>query len=161
MAYDRRFLYQSSPSRSRSKGRQPSHGAHKRGLNTKIHLAVDSFGMPVRVIVTDGTVADCSQAGELIDGIDADYLLADRGYDTDNVVKQVTEAEIEVFIPPKKNRKKQRKYDKNIYENRHHVENTFLKLKQWRGIATRYAKKSSSFIASVQICAMFMWLYIL
>ena len=58
--------------------------------------------MPVRVIVTDGTVADCSQAGELIDGI---YLLADIGYDTDNVVKQVTEAEIEVVIPPKKNRK--------------------------------------------------------
>ena len=67
----------------------------------------------------------------------------------------------EVVIPPKKNRKKQRQYDKDIYENRHHVENTFLKLKQWRGIATRYAKKSSSFIASVQICAMFMWLYIL
>ena len=57
--------------------------------------------MPVRVIVTDGTVADCSQAGELIEGIDADYLLADRGYDTDNVIKQVTEAEIEIVIPPK------------------------------------------------------------
>ena len=117
--------------------------------------------MPVRVIVTDGTVADCSQAGELIEGIDADYLLADRGYDTDNVIKQVTEAEIEIVIPPKKNRKEQRQYNKDIYENRHHVENTFFKLKQWRGIATRYAKKSSSFIASVQICAMFMWLYIL
>ena len=85
--------------------------------------------MPVRVIVTEGTVADCSRAGELIEGIDADYLLADRGYDTDNVIKQVTEAEIEIVIPPKKNRKKQRQYDKDIYENRHHVENTFLKLK--------------------------------
>jgi len=48
-----------------------------KGGNTKIHLAVDSFGMPVRVIVTDGTVADCSIAGELIEGIEADYLLAD------------------------------------------------------------------------------------
>ena len=86
--------------------------------------------MPVRVIVTDGTVADCSQAGELIEGIDADYLLADRGYDTDNVIKQVTEAEIEIVIPPKKNRKEQRQYNKDIYGNRHHVENTFLKLKQ-------------------------------
>ncbi|MBQ7560590.1 MAG: transposase, partial [Synergistaceae bacterium] len=123
MAYDRRFLYQSSPSRSRSSRRQPSYGSYKKGLNTKIHIAVDSFGMPVRVIVTEGTVADCSRAGELIEGIDADYLLADRGYDTDNVIKQVTEAEIEIVIPPKKNRKKQRQYDKDIYENRHHVEN--------------------------------------
>ena len=117
--------------------------------------------MPVRVIITDGTVADCSKAVELIEGIDADYLLADRGYDTDAVVEKVTAAEMEVVIPPKKNRRKQRQYDKDIYEKRHHVENTFLKLKQWRGIATRYAKKASSFIASVQICAMFMWLRIL
>ena len=85
--------------------------------------------MPVRVIATDGTVADCSKAGDLIDGVDADYLLADRGYDTDAVIKQATEAGIEVVIPPKKNRKKQREYNKDIYENRHHVENTFLKLK--------------------------------
>ena len=81
------------------------------------------------VIVTDGTVADCSKAGELIDGVDADCFLADRGYDTDAVIKQATEAGIEVVIPPKKNRKKQREYNKDIYENRHHVENTFLKLK--------------------------------
>ena len=57
----------------------------QKGLNTKIHITVDLFGMPVRIIVTDGTVADCSKAGELIDGIDADYLLADIGYDTEYV----------------------------------------------------------------------------
>ena len=98
--------------------------------------------MPIRVIATDGTVADCSMAGELIDGVEADYLLADRDYDTDAVIEQATEAGIEVVIPPKKNRKKQREYNKDIYENRHQVENTFLKLKQWRGIATRYAEES-------------------
>ena len=36
----------------------------------------------MRVIVTDGTIADNSKAGELIERIDADYLLADRGCDT-------------------------------------------------------------------------------
>ena len=67
--------------------------------------------MPVRVIVIDGTVADCSKAGELIERIDADYLLADRGYDTDAFVEQVTAAGIKVVIPAKKNRKNQRKYE--------------------------------------------------
>ena len=161
MAYDRRLIYQSSSTRGRSGRRQSGDGTHKRGLNTKIHLATDSFGMPVRVIITSGTVADCSKAGELIDGIDADYLLADRGYDTNAVIEQAGAAKMEAVIPPKKNRKGQRKYDKDIYENRHQVENAFLKLKQWRGIATRYCKKASSYIASVQICSMFMWLYIL
>lgn len=117
--------------------------------------------MPVRAIITDGTVADCSMANELIEGIDADYLLADRGYDTDSVIKQAGDAKMEAVIPPKKNRKNQRKYDKNIYENRYQVEKGFLKMKGWRGIATRYAKTTSSYKASVQICCMFMWLNIL
>ena len=44
-------------------------------------------------------------------------------------------------IPPRKNRKEQRPYDKDRYKLRHLVENAFLHLKRWRGIATRYAKK--------------------
>ena len=117
--------------------------------------------MPVRVIITDGTVADCSKADELIDGIDADYLLADRGYDTDSVIEHASDMKMEAVIPPKKNRKTQRKYDKNIYENRYQVEKSFLNMKVWRGIATRYAKTTSSYKASVQVCCMFMWLNIL
>jgi transposase len=54
-------------------------------------------------------------------------------------------------IPPRKNRKNQREYNKNFYKKCHLVENMFLKLKQWSGIATRYAKTASSFTAAVQI----------
>ena len=50
-------------------------------------------------------------ADELIEGFDADYLLADRGYDTDRVIEQALIAGMETVIPPKKNRKKQREYD--------------------------------------------------
>ncbi len=114
---------------SRSSRRQSSYGAHKRGLNTKVHLAVDSLGMPVRVIVTDGIVADCSIAGELIEGIEADYLWADREYDTDNVIEQTASTKMEAVISSKKNRENQRKYNRNIYENRYQVENRFLKMK--------------------------------
>jgi len=58
---------------------------------------------------------------------------------------------MEVIIPPKKNRKIQREYDKDLYKLRHLVENAFLELKRWRGIATRYAKNTASFLAAVQI----------
>ena len=54
-----------------------------RGPNTKLHLAVDAHGMPVNLLITAGTVADCTPAAALIDGIAAEHLLADRGYDTD------------------------------------------------------------------------------
>ena len=38
--------------------------------------------MPVRLAVTGGTVADCSLALPLIEGIEAECLLADKAYDT-------------------------------------------------------------------------------
>ena len=53
-----------------------------------------------------------------IEGIEAESLLADRGYDTN------------VVIPPKSNRKEPRYYDQSKYEFRHIVENTFLELKR-------------------------------
>ena len=54
-------------------------------------------------------------------------------------------------IPPRKSRKVQREYDKDIYKLRHLVENAFLHLKRWRGIATRYAKNTASFLAATHI----------
>ena len=112
------------------------------------------------MVVTDGPAADCTQAGRLIEGIDAQYLLADRGYDSDAIVKQAQEAGMEPVIPPRKNRREQRLYDKDIYKLRHLVENAFLHLKQWRGIATRYAKNAASFLAAVQIRCLTLWLKI-
>ena len=161
MAYHRRKSHKGTSARSRSRRREPRHGPHKRGLNTKIHLAVDANGMPLRAIITAGTSADCKQALGLIDGFTADYLLADRAYDTDEIVEAAVSSGMQVVIPPKKNRKKQRKYDEHIYRIRHLVENAFLHLKRWRGIATRYAKSTASFLAAVQIRCIFLWASVL
>ena len=61
------------------------------------------------------------------------------------------------MIPPKKNRKEQRGYDKYLYKLRHSVENCFLVLKRWRGIATRFAKTSYVFIVAVHIRCIAIW----
>jgi transposase len=122
-----------------------------------LHLAVDAHGMPVRVIVTQGTTADCTQASRLIEGITAEQLLADRGYDSNSIVDQAVQQGMQVVIPPKKNRKEFREYDKDLYKLRHLVENAFLHLKRWRGIATRYAKNTASFLAAVHIRCIAIW----
>ena len=116
--------------------------------------------MPVRFFVTDATVADCSIAENLIAEFQAEYLLADRGYDTDAIIQHALQAGMTPVIPPKKNRKVLRNYDKDIYKLRHLVENAFLHLKKWRGIATRYAKNVTSFVAAVQIRCIALWLKI-
>ena len=157
MADDRCQPLQSSPTCSGCKRRQSGHEPYKRGLNTKLHLAVDAHGMPVRVIVTQGTTADCTQASRLIEGLTAEALLADKGYDTDALLEQAENQGMEPVIPPKRNRKIQRKYDEELYKLRHLVENAFLHLKRWRGIATRYAKNTASFLAAVHIRCIALW----
>jgi len=114
--------------------------------------------MPVRILITKGTAADCKQARNIVEGIDAGALLADRAYDTNEIIALAEAAGIEVVIPPKKNRKVKCEYDEYLYRLRHFVENAFLMLKQWRGIATRYAKHSTSFLAAVQIRCLAIWL---
>jgi len=116
--------------------------------------------MPLRVIITDGSTADCSKAPELIEGIKAGHLLADKGYDSDAIVEQARAQGMQAQIPPRKNRKLQREYDKYLYKLRHLVENAILALKGWRSIATRYAKRTSSFLSIVYIRCFFLWLKI-
>ena len=91
----------------------------------------------------------------------AEHLLADKGYDSDDIVRQAQAQGMQAQIPPKKNRKIQRSYDKDLYQLRHLVENAFLHLKRWRGIATRYAKRSDSFLAAVHVRCIALWAAIL
>lgn len=129
----------------------------QKGLNTKIHLAVDARGVPVRYVVTDGVRADCTKAGELIENIGARGLIADRGYDFDKIVQNAKNLGMKAVIPPRKNRKIQRKYDRNAYKIRRLVENAFLHMKLWRDIVIRYCKNLSSFFAAVQIRCLAVW----
>ncbi|MGR9087317.1 MAG: IS5 family transposase [Gammaproteobacteria bacterium] len=144
-----------------AKGGNQDMGATKGGFNSKIHLAVDAHGMPVRILITAGTTADCSQASALIEGLDAQYLLADKGYDSDVFVTQAEANRMAAVIPPRKNRKQLRACDRDLYRLRHLVENAFLHLKRRREIATRYAKNTSSFLAAVQIRCIALWAAIL
>ena len=157
MADDRCQPYQGASPRGGSKRWQSGYVQDKRGLNTKIYLAVDAHDMPVRIFITEGTRADCKEAVHLIEGISAEVLLADRRYDTNDILAYAVSADVEVVIPPKRNRKDQREYDKDLYKLRHLVENSFLVLKRWRGIATHYAKTSDAFLAAVQVRCIAIW----
>jgi transposase len=105
-------------------------------------------------------VADCAQANGLIEGLSAEHLIADKGYDSDAIVEQAKRQGMQAQIPPRKNRKEPRVWDKDIYKLRHLAENAFRDLKEWRGIATRYAKRADSFLAAVHIRCLMLWIKI-
>lgn len=90
---------------------------------------------------------------------DAQTLIADKAYDADDrVIDKLKEQNIEAVIPPKRNRKVRRDYDKHIYKMRHLIENFFCKIKQFRAIATRYDKLDSSFLGAIFLTASLIWL---
>jgi hypothetical protein len=82
-------------------------------LNSKLHLAVDEYGIPA-----SGTVADCSQAPLLMDGLETEAFLADKAHDTNELLGMLKEADIAVVIPTIKNRKEQRTYSHELYRAR-------------------------------------------
>ena len=109
------------------------------------------------MFITVCPVADCSQAFRLIEGIDAEHLFTDKGYDRDAFVKSLQQTGVNPVTPPRKSRKRLRTYDKYLSRLRHFIENVFLELKRWRGVATRYAKNTSTFLAAVHIRCIAIW----
>ena len=127
-----------------------------------LHLAVDAHGMPVRIIITAGSCSDIGQAFPLIQGIDARFVLADKAHSAHRFREQLKENDVQAVIPPiQRGNRSLIEYDKYLYKMRHIIGNTFLSLKQWRAVATRYAKRSSSFLAAVQVRCIALWCKIL
>jgi transposase len=143
-------------------GRNPDKqaiGRSRGGLTTKIHARTDALGNPTGFLVTPGQVHDLAGADRLLTDIAAGAVIADKAYDADDrVVQPLQQAGIEVVIPPRRQRRTPRHYDRELYKARHLIENFLCKLKHFRGIATRYDKLSRNFQAALQFAAILIWL---
>ena len=128
------------------------------GLSSKIHAAVDALGNPVRLLLTAGQTSEYTQAEALIDGLNAEYVLADKGYDSDRFVKTITDQKAIPVIPSKRNRKESREFDKTLYKERNLVERFFQKLKHYRRIATRYERLATTYQGMLNLVASVIWL---
>jgi len=66
-------------------------GRSRGGHSTKVHLATDALGNAIRFILTGGQRNDITQAELLIENLFPDYVLADKGYDSDKFVLLTSE----------------------------------------------------------------------
>ena len=80
-------------------------GRSRGGFSTKVHVSVDSLGNPLRFILTGGQKHDITQAEGLIDGYAGEYVLADKGYDSQGFRQHILERGMTPVIPPRSNRK--------------------------------------------------------
>lgn len=80
-------------------------------------------------------------------------VIADKGYDSDAFVEAIESRGAEAVIPPKKNRVKQRVYDKHLYKERNLAERFINRIKRFRRVATRYEKTARNFLAFVRVAS--------
>ena len=110
-------------------------------------------------MLTAGQASDLAGFDGLAAKIKSDTLIGDKGYDADERVRvPLATSGKTAVIPPRSNRKNPADYDKELYKKRHKIENFFGRLKDFRGIATRFEKTSRNFLAGVHLAAAMTWL---
>ena len=75
----------------------------------KLHAAVNQLGLPLRALVTPGNRYDSPFLPKLIEDLEADYVLADAGYDSKMNRKAAKASNAEPVIAPNSRRGKRRK----------------------------------------------------
>ena len=116
-------------------------------------VLVDALGNLVRFVLMPGQRNDIMDVRPLIDGIAFDALLGDKAFDANWLREDIDNRGAQAVIPPRKHRKTPIDYDSEMYKWRHLVENYFAKIKEFRGIATRYDKTDDSFRANINLTA--------
>ena len=119
---------------------------------------MDALGNPPRIILSAGQIADIERAAALIKDQPAEFVVADKGHDSDAFVTTITEQGSQAVIPPRANRLNPRTFDRHVYKSRHLIERFFSRIKQFRRIATRHDKLAQSFLSFVHLACTIFWL---
>ncbi|HAT7955662.1 TPA: IS5 family transposase, partial [Legionella pneumophila] len=133
-------------------------GRSKGGFSSKIHVKVDSFGLPLCFILTPGQDSEIKSAQELLGDELSEYLLADKAYDSNEFRQELKNRGITAVIPSKKNRILLIEHDTHIYKERNYVERFFNRVKSFRRIATRYDKTAVMFLGALTLVSIILWL---
>ncbi|GHF64710.1 hypothetical protein GCM10017781_45730 [Deinococcus metalli] len=86
------------------------------------------------------------------------YVLADRAYSGDKAYRLCQRRGIHLVVPPKRDHKRPRSYDRGLYRRRNVIERLVGRLKRSRRIATRFEKRACYYGAMVTIACIMEWL---
>ncbi|MFG1316903.1 IS5 family transposase, partial [Xanthobacter autotrophicus] len=124
-------------------------GRSRGGLTTKIHALVDAEGRPIHLLLTAGQAGDAPAGRELLARLaPGGILLADKAYDTDAIRAETAERGGFANVPPRTIRKRTFAFSPWLYRQRNLVERFFNRIKQMRGLASRYDRRPDNFLAA-------------
>ena len=80
-------------------------------------------------------------------------MIADKGYDADELVQRICQRGAQAVIPPRSNRTEPRRFSKRRYRSRNFVEQFVNRIKHYRRVATRYEKTARNYLAFVHLAS--------
>ncbi len=137
----------------------PEHalGYSRGGFGTKVHLLIESHGIPVGIHLTGGE----RNEGKAFTSLTQHVLVrrcrgqrswpkamaADKGYSFPEVRQWLRRRRIKEVIPTKKNQPRDEAFDKRLYRKRNLVERVVGWFKECRALGTRYEKLAVNYLA--------------
>ncbi|MFF5433004.1 IS5 family transposase [Streptomyces griseofuscus] len=154
-------------------------GRSRGGLTTKIHLAADGRCRPLAFVLTSGRAGDAPAFIDVMARLRVprgrgrprtrpDLVLADKAYSSRAIREHLRKRGIRAVIPFPADQRSHRlrrgsrggrppAFDRETYRQRNAVERCINRIKQWRGIATRYEKTATIYRAGLHIAGIFLW----
>src|SRR5713101_359171 len=143
-----------SPRTRRKRGTQSQAiGKSKGGMTTKILALTDALGNLVRFVLLPGQRFDTVGVPPLIEGIEFGALIADKAFDSNDIITNLNERGAKIVISQHPRRTVPLQIDTAMYKWRHLIENFFCKLKEFKRIAMRADKTDQSFQAMIHLAA--------
>ena len=155
-------------------------GRSRGGLTTKLHLVTDGRGRPLGLCLSEGQRHDSKLLEAVLDRVRVprkrgrprkrpDLLCLDKGYSYPRCRQLLRRRGIRHVIPERKDQREGRRrkgsrggrpprFEGWAYALRSWVERGINRLKQWRGIATRYAKRAANYQALATIVSIKLWI---
>lgn len=150
-------------------------GRSRGGLSTKTHQLVDGRGLPLVSICTAGQDGDSPMFAPLVEHLKVgrrtrpDAVLGDKAYSSKANRALLRSRRIEAVISEPSDQQGHRlrrgskggrppKFDAIKYKGRNVIERGYARLKQWRGLATRYDKLGIVYRAAVVLNGVTAWL---
>ena len=142
-------------------------------------MSCDGRGRPLSIVLTAGQRHDSTQLEAVLDEIRVprpggrgrprkrpDHLIGDKGYSYERCRRELRRRGIPHTIPERRDQRARRaeragrrlQFDAAAYRRRNVVERCINRLKQWRGLATRYEKRAANYRTLVVLAALVVWL---
>ncbi len=149
-------------------------------MTSKVHLAADRRCRPLSFVLTPGQAADSPHFVPVVEKIKLcgpagrprtrpDAVAGDKAYSSRANRSYLRRRKIRAVIPEKADQAANRRkkgssggrpvgHDTTLYKDRNTVERCINKIKEWRGLATRYDKTPESYLAGLHLRGAILWI---